>query len=75
MIELLGTQAHCVGPDLPEALRMLAAREGGWSDIAPVALSLDHLVDDGLEPLAERRSTRIKTLIDPWTASSRPTQE
>ena len=43
-IELLGTQAHCVGADLPEALRLLSMRPGGWSDIAPVALSLDHLV-------------------------------
>jgi (R,R)-butanediol dehydrogenase / meso-butanediol dehydrogenase / diacetyl reductase len=73
-IELLGTQAHCVGADLPEALRLLSMRQGGWSDIAPVALSLDHLVDDGLRPLAEHRSNHIKTLIDPWASTTRPTE-
>lgn len=72
-IEVIGTNAHVVGTDLPEALRLLAARDGGWTDIAPMALSLDHLVDDGLQPLAERRSHRIKTLIDPWAETSRTT--
>ncbi len=74
-IELLGTNAHVVGVDLPEALRLLAARKAGWHDIAPLALSLDDLVDQGLIPLAESRSTRIKTLIDPWAGSSRPTAD
>lgn len=72
-IELIGTNAHVVGVDLPEALRLLASRETGWRDIAPTALSLDRLVADGLEPLAEARSTRIKTLIDPWAPETRAT--
>ena len=72
-IELIGTNAHVVGIDLPEALRLLASRKSGWRDIAPTALSLDELVNEGLLPLAESRSTRIKTLIDPWAESSRPT--
>lgn len=72
-IELIGTNAHVVGTDLPEALRLLAARKVGWGDIAPTALSLASLVDEGLRPLAEARSTRIKTLIDPWTADTRAT--
>jgi (R,R)-butanediol dehydrogenase/meso-butanediol dehydrogenase/diacetyl reductase len=71
--ELIGTNAHVCGADLPEAVRLLALREGGWSDVAPRALSLDDLVGEGLKPLAEGRSTRIKTLIDPRAAQSRPT--
>jgi (R,R)-butanediol dehydrogenase/meso-butanediol dehydrogenase/diacetyl reductase len=72
-VELIGTNAHICSVDLPEALRLLASRKGGWTDIAPVALSLDELVEEGLRPLAERRSTRIKTLIDPWATTTRKT--
>lgn len=72
-VEMIGTNAHVCSLDLPEALRLLASRPGGWTDVAPVALSLDDLVEEGLRPLAERRSTRIKTLIDPWTAQTRKT--
>lgn len=72
-LELIGTNAHAVKTDLPEALRLLASRAQGWSDIAPMALSLDDLLSDGLTPLVEGRSTRIKTLIDPWASTSRPT--
>ncbi|MGH2635910.1 MAG: zinc-dependent alcohol dehydrogenase [Actinomycetota bacterium] len=73
-ISIHGTNAHVVGSDLPEALRLLAARREPWSDVAPVALSLDRLVPDGLEPLAEGRSRRIKTLVDPWAEAPRPTR-
>lgn len=73
-VELIGTNAHVCADDLPEALRLLAARRGGWRDVAPVALSLDDLVEEGLRPLAERRSTRIKTLIDPWATHTRETR-
>jgi len=73
-IEIIGTNAHVVGTDLPEALRLLSSRTDGWGDVAPVALSLDRLLPDGLEPLAAGTSPRIKTLIDPWAASTRPTQ-
>lgn len=73
-LELIGTNAHVVGTDLPEALRLLVSRSEGWGDIAPEALSLDRLVDDGIRPLAEHRSTRIKTLIDPWADSPRATK-
>ena len=72
-VELIGTNAHVCGLDLPEALRLLASRRDGWTDVAPVALSLDELVEEGLRPLAERRSTRIKTLIDPWATETRKT--
>lgn len=72
--ELIGTNAHVCGTDLPEAVRLLALREQGWSDVAPRALSLGELVEEGLRPLAEGRSTRIKTLIDPRAERSRPTR-
>jgi threonine dehydrogenase-like Zn-dependent dehydrogenase len=73
-LSIHGTNAHVVSADLPEALRLLAARRDPWSDVAPTALSLDRLVPDGLEPLAEGRSRRIKTLVDPWAEASRPSR-
>ncbi len=72
-VELIGTNAHVCADDLPEALRLLASRRDPWSDIAPVALSLDRLVRDGLEPLADGRTAHIKTLVDPWATAMRPT--
>jgi (R,R)-butanediol dehydrogenase/meso-butanediol dehydrogenase/diacetyl reductase len=72
-VELIGTNAHVCADDLPEALRLLASRRDPWSDIAPVALSLDRLVRDGLEPLADGRAAHIKTLVDPWSTATRPT--
>lgn len=72
-IELIGTNAHVCDADLPHALGLLAAREGSWSDVAPVALALDDLVTDGLEPLAYGRSERVKTLVDPWISATRAT--
>lgn len=73
-LEVIGSNAHVCGVDLPTALELLAAREDSWADIAPVALSLDDLVEQGLRPLAERRSTRIKTIVDPWAPTTRPTE-
>lgn len=72
-LELVGTSAHVCSLDLPEALRLLASRDGGWTDVAPQALALSELVSDGLEPLAENRTTRIKTLVDPWVHTARAT--
>jgi len=73
-LSIHGTNAHVVGADLPEALRLLAARADPWGDVAPGALSLDRLVPDGLLPLAEGRSRCVKTLVDPWSDGSRPTR-
>jgi (R,R)-butanediol dehydrogenase/meso-butanediol dehydrogenase/diacetyl reductase len=73
-IELIGTNAHAMAADMPEALRLLSSRQGGWGDVAPQALSLDDLVGEGLMPLVERRSTRIKTLIDPGAPTTRATE-
>jgi (R,R)-butanediol dehydrogenase/meso-butanediol dehydrogenase/diacetyl reductase len=70
-VELVGTMAHAVGVDLPEALRLLAARKSRWSDVAPAVLPLTELVSGGIVPMAERRSSRVKTLIDPWAATAR----
>ena len=73
-IELIGTNAHVLGADMPEALRLLAARPDPWSDVAPRVLSLERLVPDGLAPLAEGRAASIKTLIDPRAEVSRPSR-
>lgn len=71
--ELIGTNAHAFAADFPEALRLLASRAGGRSDIAPIVIPLDRLLDDGLAPMAEGRVTSIKTLVDPWSDAARPT--
>ncbi|MBI4260489.1 MAG: alcohol dehydrogenase catalytic domain-containing protein [Actinobacteria bacterium] len=73
-LSLVGTNAHVCAADLPEALRLLAARPDPWTDVAPVALPLDLLVAEGIVPLVEGRSERIKTLIDPWADAPRPTR-
>jgi (R,R)-butanediol dehydrogenase/meso-butanediol dehydrogenase/diacetyl reductase len=70
---IVGTVAHRCPVDLPAALGLLAARVTGWSDIAPVAIPLEDLVRDGLEPLADGTATRIKTLVDPRITTTRPT--
>jgi (R,R)-butanediol dehydrogenase / meso-butanediol dehydrogenase / diacetyl reductase len=72
--EVIGTNAHVCEVDLPEALRLLAGHTGDWRDVAPLALPLDRLVEDALRPLAEGRSERIKTLIDPWASEPRDTR-
>lgn len=71
--EIIGTNAHAFGRDFADAMGFLSRRKAAWNDVAPVALSLDELLVEGLEPLAHGRSTRIKTLIDPWADSTRAT--
>jgi (R,R)-butanediol dehydrogenase / meso-butanediol dehydrogenase / diacetyl reductase len=72
--ELIGTNALVAATDLPRALALLGRRKDSWADLAPVALALDDLVDEGIRPLAVGRSARIKTLIDPWTPETRSTR-
>ncbi len=72
-VSLVGTMAHVCAHDLPAALSLLRRRARGWTDVAPAALALDDLVPDGIMPLVEGRSTRIKTLIDPWATQARAT--
>jgi (R,R)-butanediol dehydrogenase/meso-butanediol dehydrogenase/diacetyl reductase len=73
-IELIGTNAHAFGRDLPTAVELLATRTDPWDDFASEAVGLAGLVDDGIVPLLERRPTQLKTLIDPWIEGTRPTQ-
>ena len=72
-VSLVGTNAHVFGADFGEAARLVGRRSGGWSDVAPVALPLDALVERGLQPMVDGRAERIKTLIDPWAMAVRPT--
>jgi len=71
-VALVGTMAHAFPADFPEAVRLLGTRQGGWNDLAPLALPLTDLVEGALIPMAEGRSQRIKTLFDPWVDSARP---
>jgi (R,R)-butanediol dehydrogenase/meso-butanediol dehydrogenase/diacetyl reductase len=70
-IEVIGTNAHVCGVDLPEALRLLAERGNGWTDVAPAMIPLADVVSDGIGPMAEGRAARVKTLIDPWATTAR----
>lgn len=72
-IELIGTNAHAFAADFGEAVELLAARSGGWTDVAPVAIPLNDLVQGGLSPMIDGTGNRIKTLIDPWSETQRPT--
>lgn len=68
---IVGTVAHVVGDDMPEAVRLLGTRED-WSDIASEVLPLDLVVSEGLAPLLDGSAAQIKTLIDPWISARRP---
>jgi (R,R)-butanediol dehydrogenase/meso-butanediol dehydrogenase/diacetyl reductase len=70
-VELIGTNAHVCGRDLPDALGLLATRGGNWSDVAPTIIPLADLVSEGILPMADGRGTRVKTLIDPWAPVAR----
>lgn len=70
-IELIGTNSLLLYPDLHVALQLLAARAGGWRDVAPDLLPLDRLVDDGIRPMLDGSSSRVKTLIDPSATAAR----
>ena len=71
-LRLVGSNAHVFEQDFSEAARLVAARPEGWSDVAPVALPLELMVADGLEPMAGGMPKRIKTLVDPWASETRP---
>jgi (R,R)-butanediol dehydrogenase / meso-butanediol dehydrogenase / diacetyl reductase len=70
--ELIGTNGTDAGSDLPEAIRLLAARQAPWTDVAPAVLPLDELLDGGILPIVEGRPRSIKTLISPWDDARRP---
>jgi threonine dehydrogenase-like Zn-dependent dehydrogenase len=68
---VIGSVAHVIAHDLPEAVRLLGLRPD-WSDIARTVIPLDRLLDDGLRPLLQGGATQIKTLVDPWADAPRP---
>jgi (R,R)-butanediol dehydrogenase/meso-butanediol dehydrogenase/diacetyl reductase len=67
---IVGTVAHVFKDDFPEAVRLLGTRPD-WSDIAHEVIPLDLVVEEALLPLLERRSSQIKTLVDPWISEPR----
>ncbi|MFN8196487.1 MAG: alcohol dehydrogenase catalytic domain-containing protein [Nocardioidaceae bacterium] len=68
---VVGSVAHVIAEDLPEAVRLLG-RDIDWSLMAPQVIPLDDLVEHGLRPLAEGRSVVNKLLVDPWADAPRP---
>ena len=71
--EWVGTNGIDAAVDLPEAIRLLAARDVPWSDVAPVVLPLDH-VESALRSMADGEKVPIKTLISPVAEHARPSQ-
>lgn len=71
--EVIGTNAHVAGEDMPEAIRILRESSADWSLIAPEIYPLAQVVEEGLLPMVERRASRIKTLIGPSENSVRAT--
>lgn len=67
---IVGSVAHVVADDLPEAVRLLGTR-ADWSDVAGQVIPLDLLVDQGLRPLRDGGASQIKTLVDPWIDRTR----
>jgi (R,R)-butanediol dehydrogenase / meso-butanediol dehydrogenase / diacetyl reductase len=70
-LELIGTNALIGREDVPEAARLLASEPALWQHVAPSAIPLDRLVEDGIAPMLEGRAGQIKMLVDPWTATAR----
>jgi (R,R)-butanediol dehydrogenase/meso-butanediol dehydrogenase/diacetyl reductase len=66
-ITVIGTSAHAVATDLPEALALLASREEGWADLAPSALPLSDLIAEGL---ARTSPGPVKVLFAPWSETA-----
>jgi (R,R)-butanediol dehydrogenase/meso-butanediol dehydrogenase/diacetyl reductase len=72
-LEIVGTNALIGRDDVPEAARLLALDPAVWSDVAPVAIPLDRIVEDGIVPILEGRAPQIKMLVDPWASNTRNT--
>jgi (R,R)-butanediol dehydrogenase / meso-butanediol dehydrogenase / diacetyl reductase len=72
-LELIGTNALIGRDDVPEAARLLALEPAVWESVAPCAVPLERIVEDGIVPILARRAPRIKTLVDPWTRAARAT--
>jgi (R,R)-butanediol dehydrogenase/meso-butanediol dehydrogenase/diacetyl reductase len=72
-LEIVGTNALIGRDDVPEAAHLLARDPAAWQDVAPVAIPLERIVEDGIVPMLEGRAAQIKLLVDPWTRATRPT--
>ena len=59
--------------DLPEALRVLATRREGWTDVAPMAFPLQAAADHGLR--VGSGGGHIKTLFSPALSAPTPIAE
>ncbi|MCU1476412.1 MAG: hypothetical protein JWQ64_1105 [Subtercola sp.] len=62
---VVGSAALVFATDIPEAVRLLASRDGDWSDVAAEVLPLEWLVDEGLIPIVSGSARSVKTLISP----------
>ena len=73
-LEIIGTNALIGREDVPEAARLLALDAAAWQEVAPTAIPLERVVEDGIVPMLEGRAAQIKLLVDPWTRTPRPTR-
>lgn len=71
-VEIVGSAAQVQAYDLPAAIEMVGAREGGWADVAPTVFSLEEMIEEALLPLVERQPVAIKALVDPRASKTRP---
>ena len=71
--ELVGTNGIDPETDLPEAIRLLAARDLPWSDVAPTVLPLEE-IEGALRSMAGGEQAPIKTLLSPRTTQTRPSK-
>lgn len=72
-LELIGTNALIGRDDVPEAAGLLALDPALWQSVAPSAIPLDRVVEDGIVPMLEGRAAQIKLLVDPWANKRRAT--
>lgn len=70
-IEMIGSNAHVAEDDVATALEMLARDREVWKLVAPFALPLDALIDDGLMPLSAVPHARSRHLSIWWTSAPR----
>ncbi|MGH8912331.1 MAG: zinc-dependent alcohol dehydrogenase [Acidimicrobiia bacterium] len=73
-LEIVGTMAHAFGSDFARAIEMIGVDPAAWTELAPVVLPLDQVVERGLIPMAEGRPPQIKVLFDPAAVGPRPLQ-
>jgi (R,R)-butanediol dehydrogenase/meso-butanediol dehydrogenase/diacetyl reductase len=69
--KIVGTVAHVIKDDLPEAVRLLGTRDD-WSDIAHEVIPLDAVLSHGLHPILDGTAVQTKALVDPWIDEPRP---